>query len=370
MCIETFNNANNVKAPFYTKIQEKWVDIALILGSIACLTIGVLATEGYFNAIGTLNATYLSYGMYGGALVAFIAEIVKAAVGNCPEKGPDQTGFIASHSSSPHHRLLRSTTPLRIPKEQLNLLSSLKTRCIPEVHSHFEGVMTLLTICSYKNELECYSFYYQISSISEHIISRNNPDLTSEWRILLTQIHRVQLLNEDKRATHQIDCSIEFRRLNRENIQFKVEEINKSSPQYQANLGTISDIYAEAFGYFGRIEPRKNERVFAIRFDEASGGAILGCIFLRYNEDGDEIFVHSLARRASAVRLGITEHFTAYLKGVMQSEVNKKITCDVELGNIVAIQIYQKLGFRFTGKDLNKGTGKMMYNPTVSSDPL
>jgi len=58
----------------------KWADIALIAGCAALLIIGILASTGVLNCIGTTNAAYLSYGMYAGAALLLLAESIKCVV--------------------------------------------------------------------------------------------------------------------------------------------------------------------------------------------------------------------------------------------------------------------------------------------------
>jgi hypothetical protein len=58
-------------------VKSKWTDVALIVGTIVFLLIGILASSGVFNSIGTSQAAHLSYGMYGGAALLFVAEIIK-----------------------------------------------------------------------------------------------------------------------------------------------------------------------------------------------------------------------------------------------------------------------------------------------------
>ncbi len=114
--VHCLNNSPCVLGP---KIQEKWVDVALILGCVASLTIGALATGGYFHAIGTVNATYLSWGMYGGAIVAFILEVTQVAAGkNCLRGSEDQTR-LTKRISSPTEQAVspefNSSNPLVAP---------------------------------------------------------------------------------------------------------------------------------------------------------------------------------------------------------------------------------------------------------------
>jgi len=62
---------------------SSWIDVTLIIGFVALLIIGILATAGVLDCIGTTNAVYLSYGMYAGAALFILANIVKVAVNRC-----------------------------------------------------------------------------------------------------------------------------------------------------------------------------------------------------------------------------------------------------------------------------------------------
>ena len=68
---------------FQTVKESKITDAVLITGLVALLIIGILASTGVFQFMGTTNAAYLSYGMYGGATLFLIAEIVKLAINYC-----------------------------------------------------------------------------------------------------------------------------------------------------------------------------------------------------------------------------------------------------------------------------------------------
>jgi len=108
------------------KVQEsKWTDAALIISSAALLVIGILASIGVFNFIGTANAAYLSYGMYGGTALFFIIEIIRRAIYPCPEihknlefQAPVQFPLEPRESESSIHsrRTIQSTdhTPLNV----------------------------------------------------------------------------------------------------------------------------------------------------------------------------------------------------------------------------------------------------------------
>jgi hypothetical protein len=63
--------------------ESIWIDVALVTGFLALLAIGNLASAGVLHSIGAANAAYLSYGMYGGAALLLIAEVVKVAINRC-----------------------------------------------------------------------------------------------------------------------------------------------------------------------------------------------------------------------------------------------------------------------------------------------
>jgi hypothetical protein len=73
---------------FQKIMKSKWTDVALLTGFAALFIIAILASTGVFNFMGTTNAAYLSHGMYGGAALFIIAEIIKVAV-NCIDQKPN-----------------------------------------------------------------------------------------------------------------------------------------------------------------------------------------------------------------------------------------------------------------------------------------
>ncbi len=76
--------AGSTLASCFQAVKEsKRIDTVLITGFVALLVIGILASTGVFNFMGTKNAAYLSYGMYGGAALFLIAEMIKLAIHCC-----------------------------------------------------------------------------------------------------------------------------------------------------------------------------------------------------------------------------------------------------------------------------------------------
>lgn len=78
---------------------------------MALLIIGIAASTGAFNAIGTTNAAHLSYGMYAGAALLLAIEIAKLVRNYC---------FKDSHSDDSHNqgapRLGSENNPKSTPK--------------------------------------------------------------------------------------------------------------------------------------------------------------------------------------------------------------------------------------------------------------
>ncbi len=356
----------NSEYAFCHKMQERWIDIALILGGIACLTIAVLATTGCFNAMGSVNATYLSYGLYGGAAIALIALVAKIAIGDCQPGNRDKILLDNSNRQQQNSASIKNQTINRqtVHPQILEILSPIKDVCNLEFHDHFCGVEALLTSCHYKSANEFYTFYYHLSSISEYILKEGSASLKEKWSHFISQIHGIELHGEENK--HMIDCSIELKRLKGERIQLNLEKIEKTSPSYQADMEAITTILREAFEIFDEEYSHwvsEHNPCFVIRSDAPSGGQILGCISLRLRTD--VVYVHNLARKASAVRLGITEQFSSGLRKIFESEGNKEITCNVSLDNKVAISIYQKLGFRSAKDAESRDSVTMVYNPEV-----
>jgi hypothetical protein len=62
---------------FQRMTPPKLSDVVLITGCVALLIIGILASTDSLHFMSNTEAMWLSYGMYGGALLLFIAEIVK-----------------------------------------------------------------------------------------------------------------------------------------------------------------------------------------------------------------------------------------------------------------------------------------------------
>lgn len=58
-------------------IRSKWIDLALVIGAAASLTIAVLASIGQFQALSPYQAASLSYGMYAGTAFFTALALIK-----------------------------------------------------------------------------------------------------------------------------------------------------------------------------------------------------------------------------------------------------------------------------------------------------
>jgi hypothetical protein len=88
--------------------ESKYTDALLVTSFVAFLILGILATTGIFQCLGTTNAAYLSYGMYAGAALFLIAEIIKLAI-NCSKKTDDSD----SSATSTESEIKPSATPTK-----------------------------------------------------------------------------------------------------------------------------------------------------------------------------------------------------------------------------------------------------------------
>lgn len=97
-----------------TIVKSKWTDLALIASCAALLIIGILVSTGVLNFIGSTNAAYFSYGMYGGAGILIIAELIKTIVSCChPYKKTSLSPISAEEA-----QILREKTPNHDPDDQ------------------------------------------------------------------------------------------------------------------------------------------------------------------------------------------------------------------------------------------------------------
>lgn len=87
MCFSSATSTTGSLSPVSSCMQKvkesKWIDVALITGCVALLVMGILASTGVFNVMGTTNAAHFSYGMYGGAAFLFIVDVTKVAINKC-----------------------------------------------------------------------------------------------------------------------------------------------------------------------------------------------------------------------------------------------------------------------------------------------
>jgi hypothetical protein len=83
--ITTDSNPANLHAP---QRKSYIIDVILGLSGVALLVIGILASSGTLQFMGTANANCLSYGMYTGAALCFIAEIIRLII-TCKTQSPN-----------------------------------------------------------------------------------------------------------------------------------------------------------------------------------------------------------------------------------------------------------------------------------------
>lgn len=98
---------------FFKDVKEtKKTDVALITGCVALLIIGIAASCGAFNFIGTTNAAYLSYGMYAGAALCLLTEVGKVASHYCPKSSSHPKKFDSHLPDEDEYPFVNSIDPL------------------------------------------------------------------------------------------------------------------------------------------------------------------------------------------------------------------------------------------------------------------
>ncbi|HEY4832622.1 MAG TPA: GNAT family N-acetyltransferase [Waddliaceae bacterium] len=241
----------------------------------------------------------------------------------------------------------------------------------------------------YKLKRDYYSFYYYLANVSECV--KNDNELKEQWKNFLRSIDGAIIVGKNGGQGIRIDCTTEFNRLEGSEIQLFIKEVKDLGPRRAAavkeDIQTIGSIFQEAFeGVDGQcnwmFESQRKNRCFVVCSDkklnyvipalpgvEFEKDEILGCIFLEEKEipTGKTLFVHSLARRAAAVKLGMTEKFKEHLTEMIQAKKYAEINCTVDKANTAAVDIYRKLGFRTTGRGHVERGGKhvmfMRYDP-------
>lgn len=224
----------------------------------------------------------------------------------------------------------------------------------------------------YKTKTEYYTFYYHLACMSESV--QHDAPRKAEWESFLKTIDGRVIKREDGEHQIEIDCSVEFKRLRGQKTELTVDELTSDSPAQ--HISAFNAICSEAFENAVDIEAEqlsKLNRCFVIKEQQE----ILGCICLseRKNRENTDLFVHTLARRAPAVKLGMTEKFKEHLEKSLQEKKYTCITCEVYQDNTTAIAIYRKLGFRMSGYGfLEQATGKtvlnMHYDPSGEDKPI
>jgi len=145
MCgrVSLVDDSGLTSSSFQRIIESKWSDVALIAGCAALLVIGILASTGIFNLIGTTNAAHLSYGMYAGATLFLLAEIAKIAIKYARQNYSHAAGPTPTDKdpliSFPRPVPKNYTSPSK--KQSVCLtqeeIQSLKTQAIPYANTHY-----------------------------------------------------------------------------------------------------------------------------------------------------------------------------------------------------------------------------------------
>lgn len=94
----------------------------------------------------------------------------------------------------------------------------------------------------------------------------------------------------------------------------------------------------------------------------ASNGEIVGIIVLQ-DQPSKRLYIHTLARKASAVRLGMTEKFKEFFLKTIKLEDYSYIYCTALKDNLPARYIYEKLGFKIGYYSLEDDHYIMEYHP-------
>jgi len=169
--------------PCLQKIKaSKWIDVALLTGFAALLIIGILASTGVLNAIGTTQSLNLAYGMYAGAGLFLLAELIKVVVNRCTiqdERTLSTEGFKASNPSN----ITRALTSAQ--------LKQLKKLVIDEVDFYKQSVRENLqpAMKSY-NELVTNDLEKFVNAVMANKNFLNDPkDYLNNWADIQNNQH-------------------------------------------------------------------------------------------------------------------------------------------------------------------------------------
>lgn len=222
-----------------------------------------------------------------------------------------------------------------------------------------------------------HSFYYHLTCISEHIL-KNYPHNKKPWSDFLNGIHNQKGCLENNKVI-AIDSAWELRRLEGSFPTFSVEELESPEAKRGA-LPHLAGIIQEAF----QLDPptlwtilftrkqnglkalvfAQHNRTFVIRNQENS--KILAMIMLEkepHENEKPSLYIHTLARKASAVKIGLTEKFQDALKEILNPEEYGTVYCKVLRNNTHAKRIYERIGF--VEESSNDQHFKMIYAPTI-----
>lgn len=219
------------------------------------------------------------------------------------------------------------------------------------------------------NQYEYYTFHYYLTVITEGIKAKGDLTLVPLWEPFLRKIEGQEVIYtcENGRAL-TFDASVHLERLQDQEIVLVTEQLTAIS---EGDLNQIKAINLEAFtenpvdlNLLAHLQA--STHCFVIR--DANTGRILG-YFLgneHVDERGNKIaLIHSLARRANAPKIKMTEHVKAYLQSHFRQADYAWIYCQVLADNHVAQRLYKKLGFEFWGEVTN-GWIAMRYTSAAS----
>lgn len=318
---------------------KKWGLTALAATALALSLIGVAyGTCGFtsvahrvwfLHALTTLNTTQLSM------------IIVGWSAASC-------CGFVALIV------LHRPPKPY-VVQEVLEALDQLELQCSFPKKS-FRCVKEFLRN-GFSNYLDYYGFYHHLATLSQHILSQP-PEYKEHWDSFLQQINGIEVDNWDYSLRVTIDCTQEYNRANGVQTKIEIEEFKQEdSPTFDTDIITINRICREAFSQWGRGNKInyffENGNPFVFRDAERE---ILGIIVLQEitnpQTETKSLHFHTLARKASAVKLKLTEQF---LSKHIASGTYEKIYCLVLQNNLPAQRVYKNNGFTNSGSYTSPG---------------
>lgn len=199
-----------------------------------------------------------------------------------------------------------------------------------------------------KDFFDQHQLYYELTSKTDRIREHGTEAEKAAWAKTLEKLNNKDIGIQGK-LFHIDTQALQSRLEQLTPTQLDVEELGVSISKN--DLRALRKVYYDSFGHIYQEKDLSESRLFVAR-DRATGTIIGGLMMRPPTKDNKFYFIHSLCRKASVVKVGVTEAIKNFLIAKKSEFQQVPIRCTVARDNFAAKGIYEKIGFREIGVNM------------------